>query len=511
MPATRSTPRAAVLAALPLAAARFKHRLTAVPDVSPYLHDPVGWIRDKLGEFTWSKQQEIANAVVTDRRVAVPSAHEVGKSYLAARLAAWWIDVHTPGEAFVVSTAPTARQVRAILWKEINRAHRKGKLAGRTNQTEWWLNEELVAFGQKPSDYDPSAFQGIHARYVLVIIDEGCGVPELIYVAAQSLAANENSRIFAPGNPDASNTHFAKICEPDSGWTVIPVDGLKSPNFTDEPIPDELRGLLMSPVYEEEMRRDYGVDHPFYIAKVRGMFPSDIADGVIPLSAVRNCQIEREHKESALLPVEIGFDVAAGGDDAVLYERRGVKAGRVERYRTEQSEILVGHAVRFIQETGATRIKVDVIGVGWAVAGRLEGLYDEGVHRAQVVRVNVGEASSDPQRFPKLRDELWWDYGRRLITEAVADLSDMDEKTIAQLIAPTWKPVGGRVQIEPKAETKKRLKRSPDDADAWLLAMYAGSPTENLVSAWKNTLDSQPRQTPEDIAWERHLAGRDRA
>jgi hypothetical protein len=26
-------------------------------------------------------------------------------------------------------------------------------------------------FGRKPADYDPSAFQGIHARYMLVIID----------------------------------------------------------------------------------------------------------------------------------------------------------------------------------------------------------------------------------------------------------------------------------------------------------------------------------------------------
>lgn len=510
MPATRSAPRAALLPALDLAAVARRHRLTAVPTESPYLQDPVGWIAKKLGEFTWSKQQEIANAVVTDRRVAVPSAHEMGKSFIAARLVAWWLDVHAPGEAFVVTTAPTASQVRAILWKEINRAHRNGKLAGRTNQTEWWLNDELVAFGRKPSDYEPAAFQGIHARFVLVVIDEACGVPESIYVAAQSLAANENSRILAIGNPDASNTHFAKVCAPGTDWTVIPIDGMDSPNFTDEDVPDTLRDLLMAPIYEKEMREDHGIDHPFYIAKVRGRFPSDIADGVIPLSAVRNCQIERDHTETELTPVEIGFDVAAGGDDAVLYERRGVKAGRVERYRTEQSEVLVGHAVQFIHLTGAIRIKVDVIGVGWAVAGRLEGLYDEGVHRAQVVRVNVGESSSDPARFPKLRDELWWDYGRRLITEAVADLSDMDEKTIAQLIAPTWKPIGGRVQIEPKAETKKRLKRSPDDADAWLLAMYAGSPTEDVVNAWKNTLSSTPAKTPEDIEWERHMAGRER-
>jgi hypothetical protein len=34
---------------------------------------------------------------------------------MMSRLAHWWIDVHPPGEAFVVTTAPTTPQVEAIL------------------------------------------------------------------------------------------------------------------------------------------------------------------------------------------------------------------------------------------------------------------------------------------------------------------------------------------------------------------------------------------------------------
>lgn len=473
MPANRT----ALLEVLPLARASLALRNSSRPErpLSPYLTEPVAWITDRLGEFVWSKQREIAESVAANRRTAVPSAHEMGKSFMASRLVAWWLDVHPPGEAFVVTTAPTAPQVRAILWREINRAHRKGNLLGRTNQTEWWINEELVAFGRKPSDYDPAAFQGIHARYVLIVLDEACGIPESIWVAAQSLAANEHSRMLAIGNPDDPQSHFATVCRPDSGWNVIHVDGMQSPNFTGEEIPDSLHDLLMSPVYEQEMRADYGADHPFYISKIGGQFPDDNPNGLIPLSAIRACQIEREWGSLQLLPVEIGFDVGAGGDQAVLRERRGVKTGRVERHRTSDSEVLVGHAVRFIQETGATSIKVDVIGVGWAVAGRLAGLRAQGVHGADVVTVNVGESSTSPERFPKLRDQIWWECGRNLIRDGAVDLIDLDETTIAQLIAPTWKPDGaGRVQVEKKDETKKRLKRSPDDADAWLLAYYDG-------------------------------------
>jgi len=137
-----------------------------------YVDDPVGFINERLGEHLWSKQREVAESVLVNRHTLVKSAHDQGKSFVASRLAAWWIASHEPGEAFVVTTAPSWPQVRAILWREIRRAHRAGKLPGELNQTEWLLDGELVAYGRKPADYDEHGFQGIHARFVLVIIDE---------------------------------------------------------------------------------------------------------------------------------------------------------------------------------------------------------------------------------------------------------------------------------------------------------------------------------------------------
>src|SRR3954469_24912537 len=101
-----------------------------------YEHDPVGFVQQGLQEFLWSKQQEIFRAVDQYDRVVVKSCHSSGKSFGAARLAAWWIASHEPGQAFVVTSAPTFAQVRAILWREIGRIHRKANLPGYTNQTE---------------------------------------------------------------------------------------------------------------------------------------------------------------------------------------------------------------------------------------------------------------------------------------------------------------------------------------------------------------------------------------
>ena len=221
-----------------------------------YQDDPVGFVTDVLGAHLWSKQREIAEAVRDHRHVVVP---------------------------FVVSSAPTFSQVRAILWREIGRAHRKGRLRGRVNQTEWHMpvrgGEEIVAYGRKPSDWHEDAFQGIHARYVLVILDEAGGIPRSLFTAAETITTNEHSRVLAIGNPDHPGTQFQQITQsPD--WRVIQIDGLETPNFTDEAVPDELRGLLLSKTWVVERGREWGVDDPQFISKVRRRFPQRPAGAV---------------------------------------------------------------------------------------------------------------------------------------------------------------------------------------------------------------------------------------
>lgn len=440
-----------------------------------FTDDPAGWVEATLAERLWSKQAEVSISVRDHRRTAVPSCHEAGKSFLAARLTCWWIATHDPGEAFVVTTAPSFQQVRAILWREINRAHRKAALPGHTNQTEWHLNGELVAFGRKPEDTEPAGFQGIHQRYVLVIIDEACGVPKALWDAADSLIANEGGRILAIGNPDDPISYFADVCKPGSGWNVIAIDGLQTPNVTGEAVPDDVRPLLISPLWIEEKRKSWGEESPLYQSKVRGRFPELADDGVVPYTWARRCQTQRQEPGA---PVELGVDVGGGGDFTVIRERRGPRVGRVWRDHSADPMQVVGKVIRAIDETKATAVKVDTIGIGWGVAGRLEELRREGRHQARITRVNVGEASSDPKRFPRLRDQIWWEVGRELSETGGWDLGDLDDDTIAQLIAPKYGiDSSGRVKVEPKDDTRQRIGRSPDDADALLLAFFHPQPS----------------------------------
>lgn len=432
------------------------------------MQDPALWVKERLGEFVWSRQREILESVRDHRRTAVHSAHEVGKSFVAARAAAWWIDTHPPGEAFVVTSAPTFPQVRAILWREIGRAHAKGRLPGRVNQTEWFAraatgSEELVGFGRKPSDVDPTAFQGIHARYVLCIFDEACGIPKALWDAADSLIANDTSAFLAIGNPDDPATEFGEVCKPGSGWNVIGISAFDSPNFTGEEVPDDVRPLLIGTTWAEEKRARWGEDNPIYVAKVLGQFPETVDGGLIPARLISQAQARWGSLEAGQ-PVELGVDVGAGGDSTVMCLRRGPVAEIVRADKNPDTMQTTGNILSAIKTYGAERAKVDPIGVGRGVVDRAREL------RAPAFGVNVGQQAFDRESFANLRAELYWALRERFQDGDIAIPPD-DDELAAELVALRFERTSrGQIRIESKEDMQKRGLHSPDRADALVLA-----------------------------------------
>lgn len=467
--------------ALTLAAGRLEEQADEAAVAEQYADDPGLWARDKLGVHLWSKQVQIAESVRDHRQTAVQSCHGVGKSFLAAQLVAWWLDIHPPGEARVVTTAPTGDQVKAILWSEINGAFAKAEargrpFLGRINETDWKLGKRLIAFGRKPSDYNPHAFQGIHAKYVLVILDEACGINQQFWTAAKAIATGEHCRILAIGNPDDPGSQFARVCAGDR-WNTIRISAFDTPNFTGEPVPGDLLEMLVSQAYVEEMADEFGEESPTYLSKVLGEFPNDAEDGVVRLSRIRACGRPRDVPFATLGPVELGVDLGAGGDETCIRERRGAVVGREWKFRERDSAKAAARIVEAIRESQAETVKVDAIGIGWGIVGSLREKGRQGLHQARVVGVNVSESSTDPDRFTRIRSQMWWEIGRKLSEDLAWDLSGLEEtdreRLVSQLTAPKYSvDSAGRIVVEPKAETKKRLGRSPDNADALLLAFY---------------------------------------
>src|SRR5690349_8689124 len=90
-------------------------------ELQRYAADPVGFAVEVLGGEPWERQAEILLAVRDCPRVTVRSAHGVGKTWVAACAALWFLYTRSP--VTVLTTAPTHRQVKEILWREIRRLH----------------------------------------------------------------------------------------------------------------------------------------------------------------------------------------------------------------------------------------------------------------------------------------------------------------------------------------------------------------------------------------------------
>lgn len=455
-----------------------------------YRRDPVRWARERCGVELWSKQREIIESVRDHSQTAVHSCHAIGKSFVAATTVAWWLDVHPVGEAFVVTTAPTDKQVKAVLWREINRLHTRAGLAGRTNLSEWYIGKELVAFGRKPADQDPTAFQGIHARYVLLVLDEACGIPRELWDAGSSIVSNEHSRTLAIGNPDDAFGEFASNCtkgKTSGAWNVIHVGYRHTPNFTGEEVKPIVRDSLISERWVEERRTKWGQGSAIFTSKCEGLFPLEGTSGVVPYAWAVACRdLELPGGGAYDDPVEAGIDVGAGGDRTVIRERRGLRAGREEVFVDADPMRSVGHLARCITEWGVKRVKIDATGIGWGLAGRLRELSSvhnpggaqrgETTHGAEVVALNFGSGPSPgtEHKFLNKRAEIYWNTGRERSRLRQWDLELVDDDVIAELTASQYELLDsyGKIKIEPKKDVIERLGYSPDRAEALLLAFH---------------------------------------
>lgn len=455
-----------------------------------YLDDPAAWASDKLNAHLWSKQTAIVDSVVHHRRTAVKSCHGAGKSWTAGMLAAWWIDTHPPGEAIVVSTAPTYKQVHAVLWEEIRKQHRTGDLVGKITQTdEWKIGDVLVGMGRKPADHDAHGFQGIHRRYVLAILDEACGIPDALWTAVEAITTNADCRILAIGNPDDPATEFGNVCKPGSGWNVLQISSFDTPNLSGEPVPDEMRHLLPDPTWVEDAKKRWGEDSPAYQSKVLGEFPEISEDTLIPqrhIVAAQNRTLEHVTE-----PV-LGVDVARFGTDRTVMALYTGGPLRIIESRGKQSTVeTTGRVIHQAREHRVDQIRVDGVGVG---GGVVDQLAEQGF---PVYDMQAGAGATDPAVYKNARAEWYWCL-RGLFEDGLVDLDPNDDELAAQLAALRYAYTSrGQILIESKDDMKKRGMPSPDRADAVMLA----AAKVNLPDSSVHTLDELLTDDDGGLAW----------
>jgi hypothetical protein len=433
------------------------------------------WVEQRLGKRLWSKQVEIAQSVRENRYTAVPSCHGSGKSQLAAWIALWWANAHPVGEAFVVTAAPTQMQIEGVVWRYIGQAHAAAGLPGRVVQGNTpglrAASGELIAWGRKPADLADAtmamqAFQGIHAPYVLVILDEACGIPAWLWDASETLVVNEDSRVLAIGNPDSPAARFEKVCRPGSGWNVIRISAEDTPAFTDEEADPAFLKSGISKRWVEERKQKWGISSAYYASKVLGQFPDVSEDTLIPAAAIVEAQ-ERSLSDVEQSRTVLACDLARlGGDFTVIYRnccgvvRLAKQVAQQDLMRTVGDLI----AVKRRPEFHSAPLVLDVGGMGI-------GAYDRLLEQGVSVEAFTGAGRSwRPERFVNRRAEAFWNL-REAMLRGQVDLDRGDEELAAQLGALRWHHDSkGRIAIESKYEMRKRGLPSPDRADAVSMA-----------------------------------------
>lgn len=436
--------------------------------------DPVWFVTAVLGQAPWSKQRDILTGVRDHRQTAVRSCHGVGKTHSAAEVVLWFLFCFLNSR--VITTATTWRQVEKLLWHEVNRQYVNARfpLGGHLLNTELKLDDGRYAIGLSAKPEDAEAFAGHHAPHLLQVFDEASGVHPKIFEAAEGHMTSAGAKRLLIGNPTRTVGEFYDAFHGSRGsYHRIHIGYRDAPAFTGEQVSEEVAAALLSREWVDDKRSKWGEGSPLWDVRVEGKFPQVGDDTVIPLGGIEDAQQRELVANPAKLPVVIACDVARfGSDETVIGTRVGNQVRMVDRYVGNPTTHTAGRILAEVRRfpPNHVRVVIDDDGVGGGVTDMLREAVaaDVTLSPVQVTGFKGGERAYRDDEYPNRRSELWF-QGAEMMGEL--DLDD-DDQLAADLSAPRYSfDSHGRRVVEPKAETKKRLGRSPDRGDMVLLTL----------------------------------------
>ena len=224
--------------------------------------------------------------------------------------------------------------------------------------------------------------------------------------------------------------------------------------------------------YCQRLIKQYGEDSDVVRVRVLGEFPKVEGDGLIALEHVE-AAINRE--PVYLGDLVIGVDVARFGDDeTVICPRIGNAVLPITRYRKADLMTTCGRIIHILEtlmkkhNLKSAKINVDETGLGGGLVDRLREVINEKNLSAAVTGCNNGNKARD-SHYANWGTESYFALRDRFAAGEI--MLPRDDELTAQLTTRKYS-LNSRDQLilEPKADYKKRFKRSPDRADALVLA-----------------------------------------
>ena len=425
---------------------------------------PVAFARDVLGVGLWEKQEEVLTALTTHRRVAVKAGNGLGKGFCAAVAVLWYMHAHQDS-AIVLTTAPTFRQVRHILWRQIRRLYRPvaDALGGKMLDTRWDLDDGRYALGLSADGADQ--FQGFHSPNMFIVVDEAEGVSDDIYEAIESVMTSDDPLLLLIGNPTTMTGAFRRAFHEERRiYSTITISALDSPNVRAGRV--VVPGLTTA-AWVEERRDIWSENSAVFKARVLGQFPEQEEDTLLRLSDIEAAVDRNLPGADGSGPVVLAVDVARYGTDrSVILRRRGDRVEEIQALRQVDTMQLAGRVAAAMRDNGAAEVFIDEVGVGAGVVDRLHEL-------GHPVRgINVGRRARRPEAYANLRAEAYWTLAERFRSGNIS--IPADNELVSELAALRYYYNSqGLLRIEGKDKMRKRGLPSPDKADALMLAFLA--------------------------------------
>ena len=480
------------------------------------------------------EQKDIIRSVQNNQRTSVVSGTSRGKDFVGAICGLCFLYL-TPkfdkegnliGNTKVILSAPTDRQIGMIMVPEFTRlvlSARKrgvnlpGKLVGYEIQIpgykEWFLK------GFKADENNTEAWSGIHAVNVMFILTEASGIADSIQNAIEGNMQGNSKQliVFNPNKP----TGFAADSQKGTAWHKFRLNSLNAvnvrekriviPGQVDYPWVKDKIEKWCEPISEDQIKvehNDFDFEGTWYRpndlfrAKVLGVFPKVSEGFLVPIEwielANKNYAEFKKVEHTSIykkMPLRLGVDVAGMGRDSSCFCSR---FGRiVESLVKIQSGGVANHMDITGKMVSIMQINTHSFDGRWPQAfidtiGEGAGVFSRGVELSQkpgnefirVISVKASEGTDKTDitgqyTFVNMRAYMYWAL-RDWLNPANKNQPCMpkDDELSQELTSTMFKfASNGKIQIEPKDDIKKRIKRSPDKSDALSFTFY---PTQDV-------------------------------
>lgn len=423
-------------------------------------------------------QDEVLKAFPHKPRIAMKASKGPGKSCIEAWLA--WNFLLTRPHPKIACTSISGDNLRDGLWTEMAKwmqvspllkqafVWQKERIFARDHPDTWWM-----AARQWSKSADPSALgntlAGLHADYIMFILDESGGIPDAIMASAEAaLSSCKEGHIVQAGNPTHLEGPLYRACTSERAmWHVVEI--------TSDP-DDPNRSPRVKAEWAREQIEKYGRDNPWVLVNVFGKFPPSSFNALIGPEELQ-ASIRRRYHETELIahPRILGIDVARFGDDStIIFPRQGLQAFNPIQYRningTQGAEI----TARKINEWEVDATFID--NTGGFGASWIDNLLRLG---KSPIGIHFSESASNPQFYNK-RSEMAFllvDWIKR--GGALPDCNEV----IQALAQTSYTFKGEQLLLEPKEDVKAKLGYSPDHLDALMLT-FAMPVEKEFRSSW---------------------------